>query len=119
MLCIKNLAKYFLAATIFSCLSVIVLATGESFHNADSATDDETSHRGSGRIMSLHPENHSPFNAIAYRGTGRIYPDQEEIVVSHRGSGRIDDQTPDANETVYRGSGRISPNSSTLPLEFA
>lgn len=116
MLSCRNLASYCLTAAILGCLGISGVVSGESSAIAQTNADDETSHRGSGRIMTWHPPT-VPQAAIAYRGTGRVHSESQDWQVSHRGSGRIENQSPDTQTVSYRGSGRIAPNSMP-PSEF-
>jgi hypothetical protein len=67
---------------------------------------EQPQHRGSGRLTG---QGRSSEGAIAYRGSGRIDEETPEIN-AHRGSGRLE-QDPLAHRmpTAYRGSGRIVP----------
>lgn len=117
MLSFRNLASYCLTAAILGCLGISGVVVGESSAIAQTNADDETSHRGSGRIMTRHTPT-VPGTAIAYRGTGRVHSESQEWWMSHRGSGRIKNQSPEPQTVSYRGSGRISPNSMP-PSEFS
>lgn len=107
---LPNLTKYFLAAAALTYLGFSGLsAEFSSLQIGDSSATNETSHRGSGRIISLETQAVNPREAIAYRGTGRLESNFETIV-SQRGSGRIDDETQISKTIAYRGSGRVLPN---------
>lgn len=104
MLSLQNMAKYALAASVLGCLSISAFGISESLNLTHSQGEDETSHRGSGRIVTQVPQA-----TVSYRGTGRIGNESEYTTVAHRGSGRIDDQSPATNNSAYRGSGRMMP----------
>jgi hypothetical protein len=111
MLCLRSLASYLLAAAAFGCFSANPLLSGPILQTNDT-TPEGSSHRGSGRIVTQEALTR---DAIAFRGTGRFHTPGNLYVISHRGSGRIDDQTTDSGKSAYRGSGRISPH----PLQTA
>jgi len=109
MLCLNNSAKNLFAFAAVGCLSVGGLAIGESLRIVDSSVDNDSG-RGSGRITTQVLPSLTANDEAAYRGTGRLHNGLEPTV-SHRGSGRIDTQKPQLNNTAYRGSGRISTTS--------
>ncbi len=114
MFCLQNITRYFLAAAALGCLSTSVIAPQGALSLAEASDRDETSHRGSGRIVTQGPEAMTALEGIAYRGTGRL-EQRNELKVGHRGSGRIDNQSPDTRAVAYRGSGRVSPRGLSRP----
>jgi hypothetical protein len=113
MLSLHSMARYALAATALSCLGVGSWYVSTSGHLTDTPIlgQEETSHRGSGRLITQESSLTREFtDAIAYRGTGRVHDQSECNVVAHRGSGRIDEQSPTPNPSAYRGSGRVVPS---------
>ncbi|MDB9526801.1 hypothetical protein PN498_12445 [Oscillatoria sp. CS-180] len=115
MVYIQGFAKYFLTISILGYLS----ATGASFSSSEYVSEhsegSETSHRGSGRLVTQAPQE--TFDTLpTYRGTGRA-KEQDDPALSHRGSGRVRIHVVDMDTISYRGSGRISPTH--LDVDFA
>ena len=113
MFCLQNIARYFFAAAALGCLSTSVMAPQGAFYLVEASDHDETSHRGSGRVVTQGPEAMTSIEGIAYRGTGRL-EQPDELKVGHRGSGRIDNST-DTRAVAYRGSGRVVPQGLSRP----
>lgn len=112
MPCLSSLTKSFFTAAVLGCLGVGGLTVGAAPLLVGEASPDDTSHRGSGRLVTQVPTllpTVEPGQAIAYRGTGRIQQSADPLV-SHRGSGRIDEEPAAASQSAYRGSGRIAPD---------
>ncbi|MGF1523026.1 MAG: hypothetical protein ACFBSF_11985 [Leptolyngbyaceae cyanobacterium] len=101
MFSLRHLASYLLAAATLGCLSASTLS--------------ETAERVQTRLVSGQQQSES---AIAYRGTGR-YSEPINPTLAHRGSGRVDNDTTDANDVAYRGSGRISTDGMGTPLHIS
>jgi hypothetical protein len=106
----KKLAGYCLSATVVGGWAISGWLVGTSTPVADSGCNDETSHRGSGRIVTWLAPDANTLADITYQGPDRLMPDMQELTISHRGSGRVDPQPPDSQTVSYRGTGRIAPN---------
>lgn len=98
-----KLSQYCLAALTLGCLSATTFVSDKSFHHAYNDSHSPSSHRGSGRLVTQVPQQLPAETIYDYRGTGRLYQDQE-AVLSHRGSGRGPASQHPA--IAYRGSGR-------------
>lgn len=107
MLYLHSLAKYCLVATALGCLSVGGLSLSNASYVSEAVGENQTSHRGSGRLVTQVPTNTADTEYL-YRGTGRIERQQSLSVSSHRGSGRVHDQPNKEAMISYRGTGRIA-----------
>ncbi|MGF1457962.1 MAG: hypothetical protein ACFBSG_02950 [Leptolyngbyaceae cyanobacterium] len=109
MLSLSHALKYCLAATAVGCFGMTMWSPEVRFQVSEATTQDSTSHRGSGRIVTQVPtqEDLELSNPLPQIQLERL----EAGEIAHRGSGRVDPSPDTPPSTAYRGSGRVTPNS--------